>query len=200
MIRTEAGNCSLEVGLGIINEHIIRDFSVGQEKAFRTLYEKYAPALRYFAARYVVEKEMIDDVVQDVFVCLWEKRTDFKTQEAVKAFLYKSVKNSCLNLIRHQDVKDRYAEVVVREGEGESFWDRVLEAELFELVLGIFNELSPACREVYRLSLEGKKHEEIAEILQITVNTVKKHKNNANHYMRERLKQLLALVILCRFP
>ena len=50
------------------------------------------------------------------------------------------------------------------------------------------------------MSLEGKKHEEIAEILQITVNTVKKHKNNANHYMRERLKHILSLLVLCQFP
>ena len=166
--------------MGSINEHIIRDFSVGQEKAFRILYEKYAPALRYFAAKYVGEEEVIDDIVQDVFVCLWEK--------------------SCLNTIRHQGVKDRYAEVALHEEELESFWDHILETELFELLLGVFNELPPACREVYRLSLEGKKHEEIAEILQITVNTVKKHKNNANHYMRERLKHILSLLVLCQFP
>jgi RNA polymerase sigma-70 factor (family 1) len=184
--------------LGSINEHIIRDFSVGQEKAFRILYEKYAPALRYFAAKYV--EEVIDDIVQDVFVCLWEKRVDFKTEETIKAFLYKAVKNSCLNTIRHQGVKDRYAEVALHEEELESFWDHILETELFELLLGVFNELPPACREVYRLSLEGKKHEEIAEILQITVNTVKKHKNNANHYMRERLKHILSLLVLCQFP
>lgn len=188
-------------GLGSINEHnIILDFSAGQERAFRILYEKYVPALRYFAAKYIGEEEMIDDVVQDVFVCLWEKRADFKTEETIKAFLYKSVKNSCLNTIRHQGVKDRYAEVALRDEEQVSFWDHILEAELFELLLGVFNELPPACREVYRLSLEGKKHEEIAEILQITVNTVKKHKNNANRYMRERLKHILSLLILCRLP
>ena len=172
--------------MGNINEHIIRDFSVGQEKAFRILYEKYAPALRYFAAKYVEEGEVIDDIVQDVFVCLWEKRVDFKTEETIKAFLYKAVKNSCLNTIRHQGVKDRYAEVALHEEELESFWDHILETELFELLLGVFNE--------------GKKHEEIAEILQITVNTVKKHKNNANHYMRERLKHILSLLVLCQFP
>lgn len=114
--------------------------------------------------------------------------------------LYKAVKNSCLNTIRHQGVKDRYAEVALHEEELESFWDHILETELFELLLGVFNELPPACREVYHLSLEGKKHEEIAEILQITVNTVKKHKNNANHYMRERLKHILSLLVLCQFP
>lgn len=182
--------------MGVIKEDIILRFTAGQEKAFRTLYEKYAPSLRFFAARYVDEGAMVDDVVQDVFVCLWEKRADFTTEFALRAFLYTSVKNSCLNLIRHRGVKDRYAEVMLREEQYESFLDHILEAEVFEMLLGVFNELSPACREVYRLSLEGKKHEEIAEMLGISVNTVKKHKNNANRYMRERMKHVLTLMFL----
>ncbi len=180
-----------------INENIIRNFSAGQEKAFRILYERYVPALRYFAAKYVEKAELIDDVVQDVFVCLWEKKADFTTEGALKAFLYTSVKNHCLNILRHQWVKDRYAEIVLREDNQEFFLEHILEAELFELLMAVFNELPPACREVYRLSLEGKKHEEIAEILHITINTVKKQKNKANHYMRERLKHIFAF--LCFF-
>ena len=109
---------------------IIIDFSRGDEKAFRVLYDKYVVALRYFAAKYLNEDTMIDDVVQDAFVDLWD----------------------------------------------------------------VFNELPPACKEVYQMSLDGKSHEEIAQMLNISVNTVKKHKNNANHYMRERLKNVLSLL------
>lgn len=180
--------------LGIDTEDIIQKFADGQEKAFRVLYEKYTPALRYFAAKYVDREAMVDDAVQDVFVSLWEKRKDFKTENSLKSFLYTSVKNCCLNLIRHRKVQDRYTEVVLQEEQQESFLNNILEAEIFELLLNVFNELPPACREVYRLSLEGKKHEEIAQELQITVNTVKKHKNNANHYMRKRLKHILLFV------
>lgn len=180
--------------LGMIGEDIIVRFAAGQESAFRTLYEKYVPALRYFAAKYMEDDAVIDDVVQDVFVCLWEKRADFSTENSLKSFLYTSVKNSCLNMIRHRGVKDRYVEVSLREEQQEFFLEHILEAEMFELLLSVFNELPPACREVYRLSLEGKTHEEIAGQLQITVNTVKKHKNNANHYMRERLKHVLSFL------
>lgn len=179
-----------------IGRDIILKFSAGQESAFRTLYEKYTPALRYFAGKYVGDGTAIDDIIQDVFVCLWEKHTDFKTEESLKSFLYTSVKNNCLNVIRHRGVKERYAEVLLREEQQDFFLEHIIEAEVFELLLGVFNELPPACREVYRLSLEGKKHEEIAMQLQITVNTVKKHKNNANHYMRERLKHILNLLCL----
>lgn len=183
------------MNLGITKEHIIREFASGQEKAFRILYEKYAPALRYFAAKYLDDDVVIDDVLQDVFVSLWERHTDFETENALKSFLYTSVKNSCLNTLRHCHVKDRYAEMAYLEELEESFLEHILEAEIFELLTEVFEELPPACREVYRLSLEGKKHEEIAKELNITINTVKKHKNKANHYMRGRLKYILLLLI-----
>ena len=174
---------------------IIQEFARGGESAFRVLYDRYAVALRYFAAKYLNEDTMIDDVVQDAFVDLWEKRADFRGEYAVKAYLYKAVRNDCLNLMRHQQVEDKYARRVVMEGEdSESFLDRILESEIFQTLSDVFNELPPACKEVYQMSLDGKSHEEIAQMLNISVNTVKKHKNNANHYMRERLKNILSLL------
>ncbi|MEG1949920.1 MAG: RNA polymerase sigma-70 factor [Odoribacter sp.] len=181
--------------MGDKDQDIIRDFSMGRGDAFRLLYEKYASALRYFAAKYIDDDAVIDDIVQDAFVALWEQRADFTIENAVKAFLYKIVKNSSLNLLRHQGVKNRYAEAMAQEEDVDSFLDNILESEIFELLLTVFDELPPACREIYRLSLDGKKHEEIAEELHITVNTVKKQKNNANHYMRERLKHILIFLI-----
>ncbi len=176
--------------------NVIREFSLGKETAFRLLYEKYAGVSRYFAFKYVKEEDVVADVVQDVFVAMWEKRRDFETEESLKSFLYTAIRNRCLNIVRHRKVMNRYAEAVIREEEHDSFWDYVLEAELFELLTAVFNELPPACREVYRLSLNGKKYEEIAELLHISINTVKKHKANANRYMRERLKNILMLLLL----
>ncbi len=175
---------------------IILEFSRGGEKAFRVLYDKYAVALRYFAAKYVNDDEVIEDVVQDAFVALWEKRMEFRVENAVKAYLYKAVRHDCLNLIRHQQVENKYAEKMVREGEdSESFLDQILESEIFQVLTSVFSELSPACKEVYQMSLDGMSHEEIAQKLDISINTVKKHKNNANHYMKERLKNVLSIVL-----
>lgn len=175
---------------------IIFEFARGSEHAFRIFYNKYAVALRYFAAKYLNEDTMIDDVVQDAFVDLWEKRADFQEENAVKAYLYKAVRNACLNLIRHRQVEDKYSRQLRTEGEeSELFLDRMLESEIFQALLDVFHELPPACKEVYQMSLDGKSHEEIARTLNISVNTVKKHKNNANHYMRERLKHVLSLLI-----
>jgi RNA polymerase sigma-70 factor (ECF subfamily) len=165
-------------------------FQAGDERVFREIYERYAPLLRCFAARYVREREAVDDVVQEAFVHLWERRREFPTEQAVKAYLYRVVQRKSLNVIRHQKVRERYTGTP-REEEERSFLEGMLEAEVFSAVLAVFEELTPACKAVYRMSLDGKCHEEIADRLQISVNTVKKHKNNAHHYMRERLKGLL---------
>jgi RNA polymerase sigma-70 factor (ECF subfamily) len=164
-------------------------FQAGDESVFREIYERHAPALRCFAARYALGREEIDDVVQEAFVCLWEKRREFSAGDAIKAYLYRVVQRKSLNLIRHRKTRERYEAVPREEGE-ESFLEGMLEAELFRLVLAVFEELPPACKAVYRMSLEGMSHEQIAASLRISVNTVKKQKNNAHRYMRERLKGL----------
>ena len=167
-----------------------------KEKTFRYLYEKYVVLLRYFATRYINDQSVISDIVQDAFVRLWEKILQFKDENEAKAFLYKVVQNACIDLIRHQEVAQKYVEHIISENtEEKSFLDNILESEIFQALRTVFNELPPACKEVYLLSLQVKSHDEISQQLNITINTVKKHKNNANHYMREKLKYLLQIIL-----
>ena len=165
------------------------------DKAFRYLYDKYASTLRYFSAKYVDDDATIEDVVQDAFLNLWEKRNEFKTESTIKAYLYKIVRSFSVDTIRRRNIANRYAEKIVLEKEDQEFFlENIVESEVFQMIQTVFNELSPSCREVYQLSLHGKSHEEISQLLDISINTVKKHKNNANHYMRERLKLVLSFL------
>ena len=166
------------------------------DKAFRYLYDKYASTLRYFSAKYVDDDATIEDVVQDAFLNLWEKRNEFKTESTIKAYLYKIVRSFSVDTIRRRNIANRYAEKIVLEKEDQEFFlENIVESEVFQMIHTVFNELSPSCREVYQLSLHGKSHEEISQLLDISINTVKKHKNNANHYMRERLKHVLSILL-----
>ena len=165
------------------------------DKAFRYLYDKYASTLRYFSAKYVDDDATIEDVVQDAFLNLWEKRNEFKTESTIKAYLYKIVRSFSVDTIRRRNIANRYAEKIVLEKEDQEFFlENIVESEVFQMIQTVFNELSPSCREVYQLSLHGKSHEEISQLLDISINTVKKHKNNANPYMRERLKHVLSFL------
>ena len=152
--------------------------------------------MRYFSAKYVDDDATIEDVVQDAFLNLWEKRNEFKTESTIKAYLYKIVRSFSVDTIRRRNIANRYAEKIVLEKEDQEFFlENIVESEVFQMIQTVFNELSPAWREVYQLSLHGKSHEEISQLLDISVNTVKKHKNNANHYMRERLKHVLSFLL-----
>ena len=166
------------------------------DKAFRYLYDKYASTLRYFSAKYVDDDATIEDVVQDAFLNLWEKRNEFKTESTIKAYLYKIVRSFSVDTIRRRNIANRYAEKIVLEKEDQEFFlENIVESEVFQMIQTVFDELTPSCREVYQLSLHGKSHEEISQLLDISINTVKKHKNNANHYMRERLKHVLSILL-----
>ena len=151
--------------------------------------------MRYFSGKYVDDDATIEDVVQDAFLNLWEKRNEFKTESTIKAYLYKIVRSFSVDTIRRRNIANRYAEKIVLEKEDQEFFlENIVESEVFQMIQTVFNELSPSCREVYQLSHHGKSHEEISQLLDISINTVKKHKNNANHYMRERLKHVLSFL------
>lgn len=172
-------------------ERIVVDFASGGEDAFREIYETNAPLLRFFTYKYIDDPDEVDDIVQDAFVALWKKRASFSTLRAVKAYLYQSVRTTSIDILRHRKVHDKYERrqsLHTERSEKETFLDNIMETEILRMVAEAFDELTPACKEVYELSLRGLDQYQIAEALDISVNTVKKHKNNAHHYMRRRLK------------
>ena len=171
---------------------ILPQLALGEEKAFQIVYEKYNPMLRFFCLRYCTDKENANDVVQEIFVKLWEVHLTFKDETALRAYLFKTAKNICLNLLRHEKVKDRYMQLISREEPSDSFLEDMMEAEIFGIFNQIVEEIPPACKEVYLCSLEGKKHSEIAEQFQISVNSVKKYKNRAHHFFRNKIKLIFS--------
>lgn len=163
-------------------------------KCFQAVYQEYFVALKYFACRYVKDVEVVCDLLQNLFVKLWEQGESFENEVAFKTYLYHAVRNACLTHIRDVQRKEAQLSEYVPEYCEEAIINQIIESEVYALVNEVFEELSPASREVYMKSLEGKSHKEIAEELNIAVNTIKKHKNNANHYLRARLEKLLCLI------
>ena len=170
-------------------------FKSGDEYSFKQIYEKYFPLMKYYGQNYIKDEQTIHDLIQEVFIKLWAKRKQFENENMIKNFLYKVMKNTCLTFIRNQKVKEKHAEFLKEEDIEESFLNKVIEIEVYSILGDVFDELPPTCKKVYKLSLEGLGHSEIAEELNITINTVKKHKNRANHYLKSRLENLLSLLL-----
>lgn len=158
------------------------------------MYKRNYTAFKYFAIRYVPYRDAARDVIHETLVRVWEKGGTYPTEQDFLDYTYRALRNNCLTWLRNdRRANERHARMEVPEPE-ESFVDNIIEAELFAIINEIFAELPPATRRVYAESLAGKSHKEIADELNIAITTIKKHKTNANNYLRERLKKLLLLI------
>lgn len=167
----------------------------GNSSVFRKQYELYFSSLKYFALRYIDDTDLACDFIQDVFLNLWNNRQTFKNDIAAKVFLYRSIRNSCLNHIRDRATHEKHHQQMSSLQTEDTFLNHIIEAEIYSTLKKVFNELPAPTQQIYRLSLDGKSHAEISEMLNISINTVKKHKNTANHFLRERLKNLFLLLL-----
>ena len=167
----------------------IQALARGDEKAFQALFVEYYPVLISFGMKYVGVKETVEDLVQDVFVKIWETRESLKNIDDLSAYLYQMVRFRCFNHLRnekaHADALQAYAEGMSTE----EMHDYIKE-ESFRLAMKALEELPPTSREVFSLTLDGRSAKEIAEKLHIAVETVKKHKQIARRLLKEKIGRL----------
>ncbi|UWO49455.1 sigma-70 family RNA polymerase sigma factor [Butyricimonas virosa] len=140
--------------------------------------------------KYVKDKEVAEDIVQDVITELYSRRLLFDTPVALKSFLFLSVKNKALNFLRRQQAQERYLNNRMEE---ESFFlNNIIREEVYYHLQKMIGELSDPVRQIYELTLQELSNEEIAEQLGLSVDSVKAHKKRGKQILKERLKGLMA--------
>ena len=170
---------------------------VSSKKEFDLFFKKYYTLFLSFACRYRLDAEEARDIVQDVFIAFWEQRENFSSIVTVKAFFYRSFSNRCLNYLKHEDVKDRYAESRIQAMQSEEFiQENIIREEVSFMVRQKIKELTPREQEIIILSLQNKSNQEIAELLSISVPTVKTHKMHAYARLRAELEELRFLLLI----
>ena len=100
-----------------------------QVEAYRILYDEYYPALVVYASTFLASDEVAEDIVQELFVSMWEKRVTFVSFPAFKTYLYKFIKNSALNYLKHQGVEERYKEALQNNLSDEELDEEELDRE-----------------------------------------------------------------------
>lgn len=161
----------------------------GDEGTFRAIFETHRTRLCYFACQILPDGESPEDVVQEAFAKLWEKRRHFHQPDAIKAFLYITVKNRCLNLCKHDKVVRKYGDLLHAETDEQAIGDHIMESEVLENVYRALERLPEGCRQVLKLSyFQELRNKDIAEKLQVSINTVKTQKKRALHLLRAVLR------------
>lgn len=182
-----------EINIGKLKE--------GDEAEFRTFYTHYFPFFISFAQSFLGSEEDSRDIVQEIFLSYWKSRNNFDDLVALKVFFYRSLRNRCLNVIR--DSKKHVSHSLKDTAELESreyLEDAVIREEIAMVVRSEVEKLPPQARNVLRLALHGHSNQEIAEQLQISVNTVKSHKLASYSLLRHNLKNIKTILLLLAVP
>jgi RNA polymerase sigma-70 factor, Bacteroides expansion family 1 len=161
-------------------------------KAYHSLYESYYKSLVSYSSNFVLSMEAAEDIVQDLFAALWERRILFQSFNSLKCYLYNSIRNASLNYLKHQDVEAIYIESLANTY-NEIEENEVYEEEVYRRLFVAIDKLSPRCREIFKLYMQGKKNEEIADMLGIAFETVKTQKKRAMQILRKEMGTLFFL-------
>lgn len=174
-------------------------FNIKSDKGFRELFDEFYPSMYNYARRIVENEEAADDITQEVFINLWNKRNELEVH-SFAGFLYTSTRHRCMNYIRGE--KNRLnKQISISDTHTDEVDDHlfVVEEEMVREIKKLIATLPEQQQNVFKLHVSGLKQKEIAEELGISVNTVKTHKLKARQYLKAQLKDTLYLFLLVRF-
>lgn len=180
------------------NREIETAFSNGDQKIYEVIFRAYYKVLCRYANGIVNDPDDAEELVQQVFVAIWEKRSEFKIEVSIKSYLYRAVHNRCLNYIAQSKVRTMYANEKINDGiPVEHPVANLRQKELQERIRVALLKLPEQCRIVFKLSrFEELKYSEIASHLGISIKTVENQMGKALRIMREELKEYLPFIIV----
>jgi RNA polymerase sigma-70 factor, ECF subfamily len=168
----------------------------GDKKVFDALFRAYYEPLCNYACAMIGDMDEAEDVVQERFFKVWEKREDLTINYSVKAYLYKMVYNACLNRVRSEKTQSKYKAHNATFLKENPVYQLDLTSELQQNVQQAIASLPEQCRHVFELNrFEELKYREIAEQLGLSIKTVENHIGKALRLLRAQLSDYLVVLI-----
>jgi len=165
----------------------------GDEQAFETLFRTYYKSMCTYAFHFLANRKEAEETSQEVFVKLWEKRETLQITVSVKNYLFRSVRNHCLNQIQHRKIKDKYNHSIrERSKQNLNLSGFLPEPWLAEEIEKAIHALPEKRKEIFRLSRkEELTYKEIAKKLHLSIKTVEAQMGLALNDLREKLKEYI---------
>ncbi len=183
---------------------LLRRLKQNDEIAFKVIFSKYYSRLYYFILEFVPLKDIAENIVQDTFFTLWNKRHELTDVTNFGAYLFTVAKNNCLYRLRYQKYRKKlFTEYSIDTVELEANLEVLTTIdsstytfeEIERIIQETLDELPPQCKKVFILSrFEEKKNKEIAEELNISVKVVEKHITKGLKIFKIALKDYLPFV------
>jgi len=178
---------------------LIRSFKKGDARAFEILFERHHRKLYAFLMKLLNSKEDAEEIVQETFIKIWEKREEFIDGYPFDSYLFKIAKNAFLNLnrkkVNRKVIEDHL--YFMNELDTGNTDDYIIFKETRDIINTIIGGLPPKRKEIFLLRrMEGFSRKKIAEKLQISVITVDSQLLKANKYLKEELKKFSLIILL----
>jgi len=175
-------------------DEVIKRFREGDQRSFEELFRAFFSAGRRFVQTFLVDDHSADDILQEVFIHIWNKRSIFKNEAHFKAYFYKSLRNNTIKRI----VRSKHAldiDIAVNQ-ESDDMFVRIAEIEFNREITRAVSLLPEKRRQIILLSMAGMSAEQIAGALNISINTVKSQKTKAYASLRKELKDISSFIFL----
>lgn len=185
--------------MNLSDQQQLKPLAEGDINAFEMLFRTYYKPLCNYAYTFTQDKDEAEEIVQSTFLSVWEKQSSIQIQTTIKPYLYAMVRNACLNVIKHEKIKQKHVteELALGEEAYESVTQVVHTSELEKQIHKAMEKLPEQCRLVFKLSrFEELKYAEIATQLNISIKTVENQMGKALKIMRDQLKDYLPLLIV----
>lgn len=169
---------------------LVNRIQEGDKEAFEKLFHKYYARLCVFSNTYVKSIDTSRDVVQDVYIRIWDNRENFEISQSLKAYLYQAVRNQSLNYLeknrqklRLQNMLSRQLEIESAENEG-----KLNTEELTEKIWKLVDQLPERRRTIFILYRKhALSYKEISEVMDISRKTVENQMGRSLKFIREQL-------------
>lgn len=183
-----------------LSDHdLVSLMKAGDSMAYTAIYDRYKSPMYVHAYHKTGDKDEAQDVLQDVFLNLWNKKEQVAEDENLSGYLYTAIRNRILNLIAHQKIRNKYEESLAQFAEsGVVVTDHLVREKQFsDLIEKEIDALPPKMKEIFLLSRKGHlKNKEIAGQLGISEHTVATQIKRALKILRIRLGLLMYVVFL----
>jgi len=180
------------------DEQLIELIAEDNPTAFKQLFNRYWEPLFAAAVHRLQSDELAKDVLQELFIDLWEKRRSLNIQSNVGGYLFTALKHRIINKIKAESTREKYEQMIIQFYETNSlatehqFYRNHLQEEMEKKV----GELPDRCREVFKLSrMEQLSHKEIGQKLNISPKTVENHIGRALKVLRPHLKKIVGFLL-----
>ena len=171
------------------------------EKMWGDFYDRFYTALCVYVSKILPVPDAVEDLVQDVFISVWEGKRTFSDIKELTNYLYRACYNTLL-YIRNNQIHDTILSSLAEEESVEDedmIYALTVKEEIIRQLYYYIEELPSEQRRIILMRIEGYTWEEIAERLEISINTVKTQKTRSYKFLRERLGDSVHSIILCLF-